>query len=96
MKTISVLKPTDEVLNKIENYFESHGYRNISVNYKANTLRAERQKLFSRRRYVDVNISSPKPIISVIEMKVHSRRDHDYEYEANEEQLLHDSIYNLF
>ena len=96
MKTISVLKPTTEVLNRIENYFESHGYRNISVNYKANTLSAEKQNFFSRRKYVDVNIKSPKPVISVIEMKVHSRKEHEKASDPLEEQLLHDKIYELF
>lgn len=96
MKTISVLKSASETLHKIENYFESHGYRNISVNYKANTLRAEKQKIFSRRKYVDVNIYSPKPVISVIEMKVHSRKDYRMEAETNEEQILHDRLYTLF
>jgi len=96
MKSISVLKPTAEVLNRIEDFFENHGYRNISVNYKAFTLSAEKSTLFSRRKYVDVNITSPRPIISVIEMNVHSRKEHTLASESDEEQLLQDRIFGLF
>ena len=96
MKSISVLKPTTEVLNKIEGYFEEHGYRNISVNYKAFTLSAEKSSFFSRKKYVDVNIKAPKPVISVIEMNVHSMKEHQLKDEMDEEQLLHDKIFGLF
>ena len=96
MKKISVLKPTIEVLNRIEAFFEQQGYRNISVNYKAFTLSAEKSNLFSRRKYVDVNIKSPKPVISVIEMNVHSRKEHRQTDEIQEEQILQDKIYSLF
>ena len=96
MKSISVLKSTTEVLYRIEDFFENHGYRNISVNYKAFTLSAEKAGLFSRRKYVDVNIKSPMPVISVIEMNVHSRKDHRVADEMDEEQELHDRIYGLF
>jgi hypothetical protein len=88
-----VLKPTTEVLNRIENFFEEQGFRNISVNYKAFTLSAEKSGFFSRRKYVDVNIKAPRPVLSVIEMNVHSVNK---ENEGDEEQLLHDKIHNLF
>ena len=93
MKSICVLKPTTEVLNRIENFFEEQGFRNISVNYKAFTLSAEKSGFFSRRKYVDVNIKAPRPVLSVIEMNVHSVNK---ENEGDEEQLLHDKIHNLF
>jgi hypothetical protein len=96
MKSISVLKPTVEVLNKIEDFFENHGYKNISVNYKAFTLSAEKAGLFSRRKYVDVNVTSPRRLISVIQMKVHTFKEHRMASESDEEQLLHDRIFGLF
>jgi hypothetical protein len=97
MKSISVLKPTTEVLNRIEIFFEDQGYRNISVNYKTFTLSAEKSGLFSRRKYVDVNIRAPRPVQSVIEMNVHSlAKEHIIKDEGDEEQLLHDKIHNLF
>lgn len=93
MQTISVLKPTVEVLNKVKAFFEQHGYKNILVNYNSFTLSAEKFKLFSGKKYVDVNITSPRPVISVIEMNVHSRTDQN---EAEEEQWLHDKINTIF
>jgi len=96
MTSISVLKPTADVLRKIKDFLEQHGYRNIIVNYKAFTLSAEKFRLFSRRKYVDVNIKSPRPVISVIEMNVHSRKDEKTEHEVKEEEWLHDKIFNLF
>ena len=96
MKSISVIKPTTEVLSRIKVFFEQHGYKNIAVNYKAFTLSAEKFRLFSRTKYVDVNITSPRPVISVIEMNVHSRKEHKSTKELEEEQWLHDKIYGLF
>lgn len=96
MISISVLKPTTEVLNKIKTFLEQHGYKNISVNYKSFTMSAEKFNLFSRRKYVDVNIKSPRSVVSVIEMNVHSRKEEKLTNEVNEEQRLHDKIFSLF
>ncbi len=96
MTSISVLKPTVEVLNRVKDFFERHGYKKINVNYNALTLSAEKFRLFSGRKYVDVNVRSPRPVISVIEMNVHSRKDHKTTHETEEEQWLHDKLFSLF
>jgi hypothetical protein len=92
MKVISIFKTLNEVTAELTMYFESHDYKNISVDFSRGVIRAERWRFLKKRFYV-LKVKARNEQVTIIELNVTSGRNSTVD--DWEEEKLQSKIYFL-